>query len=308
MIYTVNKEYENVRLDRYLTEKSGKTRSFIEKIISDGEITVNEKSTKCGYKLKCGDIVEMHIPEIKPLEIESENIPLDIIYEDKELIVVNKPQGMVVHPAPGNYGGTLVNALMHHCGDSLSGINGIARPGILHRIDKDTSGLLLVAKTDKAHVFLAEQIKEHSLSRRYEALVFGNIKEDIGMVDKPLGRNPKDRKKMCIVKNGGKNAVTHYEVLERFGNYTHIGCRLETGRTHQIRVHMQSLGHPVSCDPVYGVKKEKVKHSGGQLLHAKTLGFIHPETKEYMEFSAPLPNYFENILCKLRNESFPDFS
>ena len=246
--------------------------------------------------------MELNIPEVKPLETEAENIPLDIIYEDGDLIVVNKPQGMVVHPAPGNYGGTLVNALMYHCGDSLSGINGVARPGILHRIDKDTSGLLLVAKTDAAHIFLAEQIKEHSLSRYYEALVFGNIKEDSGTVDKPLGRNPKDRKKMCIVKSGGKEAVTHYEVLERFGGYTHIRCKLETGRTHQIRVHMQSLGHPVACDPVYGVKKGKIKWDGGQLLHAKMLGFIHPTTKKYMEFSAPLPDYFENILQKLRKE------
>ena len=302
MIYTVESEYANVRLDRFLAEKSGKTRSFIEKLTDSGEVTVNGKNTKSGYKLKCGDTVELNIPEVKPLETEAENIPLDIIYEDGDLIVVNKPQGMVVHPAPGNYGGTLVNALMYHCGDSLSGINGIARPGILHRIDKDTSGLLLVAKTDAAHIFLAEQIKEHSLSRYYEALVFGNIKEDSGTVDKPLGRNPKDRKKMCIVKSGGKEAVTHYEVLERFGGYTHIRCKLETGRTHQIRVHMQSLGHPVACDPVYGVKKGKIKWDGGQLLHAKMLGFIHPTTKKYMEFSAPLPDYFENILQKLRKE------
>lgn len=300
MIYTVEKEYENMRLDRFLTEKNGKTRSFNEKLIADGETKVNGKTVKSGYKLKFMDNVEINIPEVKALEVEKENIPLDIVYEDSELIVVNKPQGMVVHPAPGNYGGTLVNALMYHCGNSLSGINGVARPGILHRIDKDTSGLLLVAKNDAAHLFLAEQIKEHSLSRKYEALVFGNLREDFGTVDKPVGRNPKDRKKMCIVKSGGKNAVTHYRVIERFGSYTYISCKLETGRTHQIRVHMQSLGHPVACDPVYGVKKEKLVNNGGQLLHAKTLGFIHPVTKKYMEFSAPLPDYFENILGKLR--------
>lgn len=302
MRYTVEKECENLRLDRFLTDKTGKTRSFVEKLIDGGEVKVNGKIAKPGYKLKCGDIAEINIPEVKPLEVETENIPLDIVYEDSELIVVNKPQGMVVHPAPGNYGGTLVNALMYHCGNSLSGINGVARPGILHRIDKDTSGLLLVAKTDTAHLFLAEQIKEHSLSRRYKALVFGNIKEDGGTVDKPIGRNPKERKKMCIAKSGGKNAVTHYKVIERFGGYTYISCKLETGRTHQIRVHMQSLGHPVSCDPVYGVKKEKINHSGGQLLHAETLGFIHPLTKKYMEFSAPPPDYFEHILNTLRKE------
>lgn len=302
MIYTTEKEYENMRLDRFLTEKTEKTRSFIEKLINDGQVTVNGGAAKSSRKLKTGDTVEIIIPDVKPLEIETENIPLDIIYEDNDLIVVNKPQGMVVHPAPGNYGGTLVNALMYHCGDSLSGINGVARPGILHRIDKDTSGLLLVAKNDTSHLFLAEQIKAHSLSRQYYALVFGNIKEDFGTVDKPVGRNPKDRKKMCIAKSGGKTAVTHYSVIERFGGYTYISCKLETGRTHQIRVHMQSLGHPVACDPVYGVKKEKIKHSGGQLLHAKTLGFIHPTTKKYMQFSAPLPGYFENILGTLRKE------
>lgn len=302
MIYVVEKEDANLRLDRFLTDKTGKTRSFVEKLIGLGEVKVNGRIGKSGYKLKYGDTAEINIPEVKPLEIETENIPLDIVYEDSEVIVVNKPQGMVVHPAPGNYGGTLVNALMYHCGNSLSGINGVARPGILHRIDKDTSGLLLVAKTDTAHLFLAEQIKAHSLSRRYKALVFGNIKEDGGTVDKPIGRNPKDRKKMCIAQNGGKHAVTHYEVIERFGGYTYIGCKLETGRTHQIRVHMQSLGHPVACDPVYGVKKEKINHAGGQLLHAETLGFIHPLTKKYTEFSAPPPDYFENILNKLRKE------
>lgn len=299
MQYTADKNYENVRVDKFLSEISGKSRSYIEKLAQDGLLKVNGKPVKVSTKLKENDEVEIEIPETVPLDVEKEDIPLDVVYEDSELIIVNKPQGMVVHPAPGNYSGTLVNALLNHCGDSLSGINGVARPGILHRIDKDTSGLLIVAKNDESHIFLAEQIKEHSFKREYTALLFGNLKEDGGTVEGNIGRNPKDRKKMCIIKSG-KEAVTHYTVLQRFGGYTLVKCRLETGRTHQIRVHMQSLGHPVACDPVYGVKKEKIKWDGGQLLHAGVIGFIHPKTKEYMEFSAPLPEYFEKIVSTLK--------
>ena len=260
---------------------------------------VNDIPRKVSFKLDVGDTVLLEVPEAAPAEAQPENIPIEIVYEDSCMLVVNKPQGMVVHPAAGNQSGTLVNALLYHCGDSLSGIGGVARPGILHRIDKDTSGLLLVAKTDKAHISLAAQIKEHSLTRKYIALVHGHFKEPEGKVEGPIGRSPKDRKKMCINYDNGRDAVTHYHVLLDFEKYTLLQLRLETGRTHQIRVHMSSLGHPVACDPVYGVKKEPLT-ANGQLLHAATVGFIHPKSGEYMEFSAPLPDYFENILRKLK--------
>ena len=237
-----------------------------------------------------------------PYEAKAENIPLDIVYEDNDLLVVNKPKGMVVHPAAGNYDGTLVNALLYHCGDSLSGINGVLRPGIVHRIDKDTSGLLIVAKNDESHKFLSGQIKEHSFTREYEAVVWGSVREDEGTVNAPIGRNPNDRKKMCITQKNSKEAVTHYSVIARYKGYTHIRCVLETGRTHQIRVHMASLGHPVAGDLVYGVKNEKVAFEG-QCLHAKKIGFVHPATGEYMEFDSELPEYFKNFLTKLRNIS-----
>ena len=288
------------RLDVFLTEYfKDLTRSRIQKLIADGEVTVNQSATKANTKLKIGDVVEVNIPKPKETQLQAEEIPLDIVYEDKHMLVVNKPQGMVVHPAAGNYCGTLVNALMAHCGDNLSGINGEIRPGILHRIDKDTSGLLLVAKDDKAHLGLSEQIKAHSLTREYICLVHGRIKEDSGTIDAPIGRDPKDRKKMTITHKNSKNAVTHFFVLERFEKYTLVKCRLETGRTHQIRVHMSKNGHPIVGDPVYGRKKEEFKLKG-QLLHAWKVGFIHPITGEYMEFEREVPEYFECVLESLR--------
>jgi 23S rRNA pseudouridine1911/1915/1917 synthase len=246
------------------------------------------------------DKVDFIVPDPVEYNVEKENIPLDIIYEDDDLLIVNKPKGMVVHPAPGNYTGTLVNALLYHCSDSLSGINGVMRPGIVHRIDKNTSGLLIVAKNDFAHNILAEQIKEHSFKREYQCVVYGKVKES-GIVDSPIGRNKKDRKKMCVTYENSKNAVTHYEVLEEFDNFTHIKCILETGRTHQIRVHMASIGHPVAGDDVYGPKKVITK-LGGQCLHAKVIGFIHPRSGEYMEFTTDLPNYFKDFLNELRKK------
>ena len=292
-----------VRLDKYMADAQiGLSRSAAVALIESGAVVVNGKPANKKLKLSAGDSIVVRIPDPVPYEAKAENIPLDIIYEDSELLVVNKKKGMVVHPAAGNYDGTLVNALLYHCGDSLSGINGVLRPGIVHRIDKDTSGLLIVAKSDSSHSFLAEQIKEHSFTREYEAVVFGNLKEDEGTVDAPIGRNPNDRKKMCITEKNSKRAVTHYKVLERYKGYTHIRCRLETGRTHQIRVHMASLGHPVAGDLVYGVKNEKVDFIG-QCLHAKKIGFVHPKTHEYMEFDSQPPDYFEKFLAKLKNIS-----
>lgn len=300
MNLTVENEHKNLRLDKYLQNYiEGKSRSFIQGLIDEENITVNGKTVKSNYKVKPGDIIEAVIPEPKELNIEAENIPLDIVYEDKDVIVINKPQGMVVHPAPGNYTGTLVNALMYHCRD-LSGVNGVLRPGIVHRIDKDTSGILVAAKNDYSHNKLSEQLKEHSMKREYYALVEGRIKNDTGTINKPLGRNKKDRLKMGIVSDG-KEAVTHYEVLERYNGYTLIKCILETGRTHQIRVHMSSIGFPLVGDPLYGFKKQKFKVNG-QMLHAKTLGFIHPSTGKYMEFTSELPEYFTNILEILRSK------
>ena len=296
-------EQSGIRVDKYIAESSiGLSRSAAVQLIENSLVTVGSKTVSKKYKLSAGEKVCVKIPDPVPYEAKAENIPLDIVYEDSDLLVVNKEKGMVVHPAAGNYDGTLVNALLYHCGNSLSGINGVLRPGIVHRIDKDTSGLLIVAKNDSAHSFLAEQIKEHSFTREYEAVVFGNIKNDKGTVDAPIGRNPNDRKKMCITEKNSKRAVTHYEVIERFKGYTHIRCILETGRTHQIRVHMASLGHPVSGDPVYGVKNEKPGFTG-QCLHAKKIGFIHPKTGKYMEFDSQLPPYFEKFLTKLRNIS-----
>ena len=299
MIYTVTENFEGTRLDKYLSEVSDLSRSHIAKLIGDGQAAVNNIPRKASFKLSLGDEISLELPDPAPLDTLPEDIPLDIIYEDDSLLVVNKPQGMVVHPAAGNESGTLVNALLFHCKDSLSGIGGVARPGIVHRIDKDTSGLLLVAKTDLAHLSLAAQIKEHSLTRQYVALVHGHFAETEGKIEGPIGRSPKDRKKMCINYDNGREATTHYRVLKEFERYSLLELKLETGRTHQIRVHMSSKGHPVACDPVYGIKKERLV-ANGQLLHAKTLGFIHPKTKKYMEFSAPLPDYFERILSTLR--------
>ena len=283
------------RLDKFISEQSNGdiTRSGAVKLIESGSCLVNGRAEGKNYKLKAGDEVTVVIPEPEEIDILPEKIPLDIVYEDEYLLVVNKPKGMVVHPAPGHYSGTLVNALMYHCKDSLSGINGEIRPGIVHRIDKDTSGLLIVAKNDIAHNGLAEQIKEHSFTREYEAVVNGSVKED-GTVDAPIGRHKTDRKKMCVTPENSRNATTHYYVIRNYGNYTHLRLRLETGRTHQIRVHMAYIGHSVVGDEVYG--NGKPKWLMGPCLHARKSGFIHPVSGEYLEFDSPLPEYFTKLL------------
>ena len=276
----------------------GKTRSFIQGLIADKAVTVNGKIIKSNYKLKSNDEIVIILPEPIELDVKAENIDLNIVYEDSDVIVINKPKNMVVHPAPGNYTGTLVNGLLYHCKD-LSGINGVIRPGIVHRIDKDTTGILVIAKNDEAHNSLAKQFKDHSIKREYYALVEGRFSKESGTIDKPLGRNKKDRLKMDIVEDG-RRAVTHYEVLEQYDKgVSLIKCTLETGRTHQIRVHMASIGHPLVGDQTYGYKKQKFKIEG-QALHAKTLGFIHPTTGEYIEFTSDLPEYFEELIKKLR--------
>lgn len=298
--FTAEEDNANQRIDVYLASKfSDVSRSYIQELIKKGSALVNGKIVKSNYKLKTGDNVAFEFPDNEKLKVDAENIPLDIVYEDRDIIVVNKPQGMVVHPAPGNYNGTLVNALLYHCHD-LSGINGVLRPGIVHRIDKDTSGVIVVAKNDAAHKKLAYQLKEHSMNRVYKALVEGIIKDDEGTVDEPLGRHPVERIKIAVVKNG-RRAVTHYKVIERYKNNTLIECKLETGRTHQIRVHMAYIGHPLVGDPVYGYKKQKFNLKG-QMLHAQKLGFIHPRTGKYVEFNSELPAYFEKIIGILKNE------
>lgn len=289
---------DNVRIDKYISENSEDiSRSYAAALCENGCVTADGNVIGKKYKPHCGETIEVNLPEPEVLSAEPENIPLDIVYEDDDIIVVNKPQGMVVHPAPGNYGGTLVNALMYHCKGKLSEINGVIRPGIVHRIDKDTAGLLIVAKNNDAHIKLSAQLKARKASRRYMALVNGVIKED-GTISKPIGRNPSDRKKMAVVR-GGREAVTHYRIIEHFTGYTLVECVLETGRTHQIRVHMASIGHSLVGDPVYGTGKDKIK-TNGQVLFAKTIGFVHPVTGKYMEFSAELPEWFEGILTKLR--------
>ena len=294
---------DGVRLDKFLAEsEAGLSRSAAVGLIEEGRVLVNGNTAAKKLKLKAGDRVELSVPDPVEYEAKAEDIPLDIVYEDDDLLVVNKPKGMVVHPAAGNYDGTLVNALLFHCRGSLSGINGVLRPGIVHRIDKDTSGLLIVAKNDAAHTGLAEQIKEHSFTREYEAVVYGNLKADEGTVDAPIGRNPNDRKKMCVTEKNSKNAVTHYRVLHRYKGYTHIKCILETGRTHQIRVHMAYIGHPVAGDTVYGVKSERVPFEG-QCLHARKIGFVHPVSGQYLEFTSELPPYFDGFLNKLKKIS-----
>jgi 23S rRNA pseudouridine1911/1915/1917 synthase len=299
-IFIVDEKDKGTRIDKYLSEIfADKSRSFIQGLIVQDSIIVNNKIPKSNYKLKAFDEIEVILKEPEILKVDAENITIDILYEDKDLIVVNKVQGMVVHPAPGNYNGTLVNALLFHCID-LSSINGIIRPGIVHRIDKDTSGVLVVAKNDEAHNKLSEQLKDHSMKREYYALIEGRLKNEKGIIDKPLARNKRDRLKIGIVE-GGKRAVTHYEVIERYNGYTLIKCILETDRTHQIRVHMASIGFPLVGDPLYGFKKQRFKLKG-QMLHAKTLGFVHPTKNEYVEFTAELPEYFTSIIDKLRNE------
>lgn len=299
--FVITSELSGTRIDKALSVLiSDITRSSITKMIENGFTSVNGSVVSKNYKVKENDAVHLDIPDPKPIIAKAENIPIDIVYEDDDLLVVNKPKGMVVHPAAGNYEGTLVNALLYACGDSLSGINGAIRPGIVHRIDKDTSGLLIVAKNDFAHVELAKQIKEHSFNRCYEAVVYGNIKEDNGSVNQPIGRSQNDRKKMAVIYKNSKPAVTHYKVLERFGDFTHIRLKLETGRTHQIRVHMAYIGHPVAGDEVYGPKKV-IKYLNGQCLHAKMIGFVHPRTGKYLEFESELPEYFKSFLNKLEN-------
>ena len=299
--YTFVVQNAGVRIDRFLTDNIPEiTRSAVQKIIDEANVTVNGEVVPKNYKCRVGDNVDVTVPDAKPLEAVGQNIPIDIVYEDEHLLVVNKPKGMVVHPANGNPDGTLVNALLYHCGDSLSGINGVIRPGIVHRIDKDTSGLLIVAKSDKAHIGLAQQIKEHSFSRAYEAVVYGNIKEDSGTVCQPIGRDTKDRKRMAVTMKNSKPATTHYEVIKRYGDFTHVRCVLETGRTHQIRVHMAYLGHPVAGDAVYGPRKV-ITRLNGQCLHAKHIGFVHPITNEYLEFESELPEYFTSFLNYLEN-------
>ena len=297
--FNINSDEEGQRIDKYLSIMiEGKSRSFVQGLIDEKKVKANNKVIKSNYKLKKGDFIEVEVPEPIELNVSAEEMNLDIVYEDEDVLVVNKEKGIVVHPAPGNYTGTLVNGILHHCSD-LSGINGVIRPGIVHRIDKDTSGILVIAKNDEAHNDLAAQFKEHSIKREYYALVEGKFSKVEGTVDKPISRDKKERIKMAI-NSDGKRAVTHYEVLEQYDKgVSLVKCTLETGRTHQIRVHMASIGHPLVGDLVYGYKRQKFNIEG-QALHAKTLGFIHPRTKEYMEFTSELPNYFKELLEKLR--------
>ena len=297
-IESIYRGEERLRIDVFTAQAADVTRSRAAKLIEDGYVLIDGKTASKNDKLNNGSKVTVTLPDPVSYDVKPENIPLDIVYEDGDLLVVNKPKGMVVHPAAGNFEGTLVNALMYHCKESLSGINGVMRPGIVHRIDKNTSGLLIVAKNDFSHNILAKQIKEHSFTREYEAVVYGNLKSDTGIIDAPIGRHPVKRKQMAVVKSGGRNAVTEYTVLERFGNFTHIRLKLQTGRTHQIRVHMASIGHPVAGDDVYGPKKI-ITSLCGQCLHARKIGFIHPKTNEYMEFSSDLPEYFVKFLKEI---------
>lgn len=294
--FEITEELENERIDKCLSMLiDSLSRSFIQKLIKDESVKVNGNVVKGSYKVKTDDYVEFALPAAVEPDIAAENIPLDILYEDKDVIVVNKPKGMVVHPAAGHYSGTLVNALMYHCGSELSGINGVMRPGIVHRIDMDTTGSIIACKNDKAHNSIAEQLKVHSVNRRYHAICHGVLAEEEGTIDKPIARHPIERKKMAVTEHGGKEAVTHYHVLKRFKEYTYIECVLETGRTHQIRVHMASIGHPLLGDDVYSNRKSPFKLQG-QTLHAKILGFIHPSSGEYVETDAPLPEYFKHLL------------
>lgn len=298
--FTVTAEEAGIRIDRYLSDRCSEvSRSYLQKLLKDETVLVNQKTVKSNYKVCPNDYILLCIPEAIEPEIEAEDMPLNIIYEDKDIILINKPKCMVVHPAAGHYSGTLVNGLMAHCREDLSGINGVMRPGIVHRIDMDTTGVLIVCKNDMAHNSIAEQLKEHSITRKYYAVVHGVLKEDEGTVNAPIGRHPVDRKKMSINEKNGREAVTHYRVLERYRQFTYVECQLETGRTHQIRVHMASINHPLLGDSVYGPAKSPFRLTG-QTLHAGVLGIIHPRSGEYMEFTAPLPEYFEDLLRKLR--------
>ncbi len=301
MEFIITEQQVNTRIDKFLSETvEGVSRSYIQKLLSEGNILVNQNVVKANYKLRENDKVQIFIPEPEELNIVAENIPLDIVYEDEDILIINKPKGMVVHPAAGHYSGTLVNAVMYHCKNQLSSINGVLRPGIVHRIDMDTTGLLVICKNDMAHQCLAEQLKVHTITRKYQAIVYHNIVEDEGTISKPIGRHPIDRKKQAVDVKNGKEAITHYRVLERLqGKFTYIECQLETGRTHQIRVHMASINHPLLGDTVYGPDKN-LYHLQGQTLHAGVLGFVHPRTNEYMEFHTELPDYFNNLLVQLR--------
>lgn len=293
---------DSIRIDKYINEQITElSRSFIQQLIENNEVLVNDKPCKANYKCKPSDHIVIEYEEAKELEVLPENIPLDIVYEDTDVVIVNKPKDMVVHPAAGHENGTLVNALLYHCKNSLSSINGVIRPGIVHRIDRNTTGVLVICKNDVSHKFLAEQLKEHSITRKYHAICHGTFKESEGTVNAPIGRHPIDRKKMAINHKNGREAITHYKVLDTLkGGYSYIECTLETGRTHQIRVHMASIGHPLLGDDVYGPKNPKIKGLEGQTLHAKILGFIHPSTKQYVEFDSELPTYFQELIDKLK--------
>lgn len=301
VVFDISPEMEDERIDKCISNyMEDLSRSYIQKIIKDGNVFVNNHAVKANYRVKTEDSIRFILPDSVEPDIPAQDIPLDILYEDCDVLVVNKPKNMVVHPAPGHYEGTLVNAIMYHCKGELSGINGVMRPGIVHRIDKDTTGSLIVCKNDASHNAIASLLKTHDITRKYRAIVYGNIVEENGTVDAPIGRHPNNRKKMAINEKNGKRAVTHYSVLERFGKYTYIECQLETGRTHQIRVHMASIGHPLLGDEVYSDRKSPFKLEG-QVLHAMTIGFKHPQNGEYMEFEAPLPEYFEKLLNIFRN-------
>lgn len=300
--FIVDDAYAGERIDKILSELlDNQTRSYIQKLIKDNAVNVNGSIVKANYKLRDEDVIEVTIPDAKALDVKAQDIPLDILYEDNDILMINKPKGMVVHPSAGHTEGTLVNAVMFHCQNNLSGINGVLRPGIVHRIDMDTTGVLVVCKNDMSHLSITEQLKVHSITRRYRAIVHNNVKEDEGSVEGPIGRNPNDRKKMAVNYKNGKDAVTHYKVLERFDNFTYIECELETGRTHQIRVHMASINNPLLGDTLYGPAKCPYKLEG-QTLHAMVLGLKHPRTGEYIEVSAPLPEYFEKLLNTFRNK------
>ena len=300
--YEVTAEEDGLRLDQYIAGRCmDLSRSYIQKLIKESRVTINKNiQTKTKTAVQESDIVNVSLPDPKELEIKPQDIPLDILYEDNDVLVVNKPKGMVVHPAPGHYEDTLVNAVLYHCRDNLSGINGVLRPGIVHRIDKDTTGALIVCKNDKAHQKIADQLRAHTITRSYRAIVYNNFSEDEGMINAPIGRHPTNRKKRMVTEKNSKKAITHYKVLDHLNHkFNYIECRLETGRTHQIRVHMSHIGHPLLGDEVYGPVNSKFKNLQGQTLHAATIGFIHPTTEEYMEFSAPLPDYFEKLLKTL---------
>lgn len=302
-VFEVSDQQEGERLDKFLSNiYPDLSRSFFQKLIKNQQVLVNGSLQKASYPVNLLDLVTVEIPDAVPISIEPEDIPLDILYEDDDVLIVNKPKGMVVHPSAGHYSGTLVNAVMYHCKDSLSGIGGEIRPGIVHRIDMDTTGALIVCKNDASHAEIAAQIKEHSVNRIYVGIVCGNIKEEEGTIEGAIGRHPTDRKKMAVNEKNGKPAVTHFKVLERFGSYTYMEFKLETGRTHQIRVHMAKIGHPLLGDPLYGSSHCAFKHLQGQTLHARTIGFIHPKTGDYIEFSAPLPEYFEKLLKILQSK------